>query len=562
MFRCIILAYCACAVTSYEVFRDRIPNGKGVPNPCDMRRTWDGVGHQTSEGGTPRNLFGLDFKSNNYVWNETICNKDSDGDGRTNGEELGDPECTWTIGTEPSKAASSHPGICEPLDSPICADKNAFLDCDHQGFECDAIRQQDVFNISIAFAPGTHVPGQKTTYMCQAFDLPESATSGANHLIAAIPNIVNPTVAHHMIIRGCSPDARTTDKHKAAPYQCFMGDQLGCEDIIAIWAVGSLGLCLPDEIGFAVGIGGYTQVLFEIHWDNQLLFDSYVDNSGFILSLTPNKRPNNAGIFTIGQNVLQLPPRNPAYTATGHCSGACAERIYEENYNEFKIAGAFNHMHLLGAAILSQVYDPATGTLTDLARDPTYDFNAPIFYIFDPVTVRRGHELNVTCTYNTMSKTEMTYSGESTNDEMCYSFLLYYPKEALTATQCIQTGKHDNCVAIDCQQESTAFGARVWNACSLSECKETCKTVAMEADKSPCFSGSGRQTALEYASSMKDANTKSPILEFYMRLDSCRSEIERNKCPFGGGQIDANVAKSTYVTSAAVFLTAVVAHYI
>ena len=36
---------------------------------------------------------------------------DSDGDGRSNGEELGDPECVWTQGTEPQRTAElSHPG--------------------------------------------------------------------------------------------------------------------------------------------------------------------------------------------------------------------------------------------------------------------------------------------------------------------------------------------------------------------------------------------------------------------------------------------------------------------
>ena len=36
---------------------------------------------------------------------------DSDGDGKTNGEELGDPRCVWTPqGGAPTNAASGHPG--------------------------------------------------------------------------------------------------------------------------------------------------------------------------------------------------------------------------------------------------------------------------------------------------------------------------------------------------------------------------------------------------------------------------------------------------------------------
>ena len=32
------------------------------------------------------------------MWTEDLCKEDSDGDGKTNGEELGDANCTWTEG--------------------------------------------------------------------------------------------------------------------------------------------------------------------------------------------------------------------------------------------------------------------------------------------------------------------------------------------------------------------------------------------------------------------------------------------------------------------------------
>lgn len=40
-----------------------------------------------------------------------MCTADSDGDGRTNGEELGDPSCVWSVGQEPSRTVNiTHPG--------------------------------------------------------------------------------------------------------------------------------------------------------------------------------------------------------------------------------------------------------------------------------------------------------------------------------------------------------------------------------------------------------------------------------------------------------------------
>ena len=44
-------------------------------------------------------------------WSVALCRADSDGDGRSNGEELGDPECVWRRGEEPATVTGlSHPG--------------------------------------------------------------------------------------------------------------------------------------------------------------------------------------------------------------------------------------------------------------------------------------------------------------------------------------------------------------------------------------------------------------------------------------------------------------------
>src|SRR6266545_3130696 len=40
----------------------------------------------------------LDFLAANKTWTTELANKDSDGDGFTNGEELQDPEGVWAIG--------------------------------------------------------------------------------------------------------------------------------------------------------------------------------------------------------------------------------------------------------------------------------------------------------------------------------------------------------------------------------------------------------------------------------------------------------------------------------
>jgi len=48
-----------------------------------------------------------------------------------------------------------------------------------------------------------------------------------------------------------------------------------------------------------------------------------------------------------------------------------------------------------------------------------------------PIEVLPGDELHTVCVYNSMDRNLTTFRGIGTRDEMCYSFLHYYPKEAI-----------------------------------------------------------------------------------------------------------------------------------
>ncbi|VDP84394.1 unnamed protein product [Echinostoma caproni] len=62
--------------------------------------------------------FSICFPHQNWT---QLCRLDSDGDGLTNGQELGDPNCEWTKGQTPSRTTNlSHPGVCTPVNSLRC----------------------------------------------------------------------------------------------------------------------------------------------------------------------------------------------------------------------------------------------------------------------------------------------------------------------------------------------------------------------------------------------------------------------------------------------------------
>jgi len=52
---------------TYQHFQQAIPNGDRVPDPAQDDVFWQGVGHNNANGGGANNIFGLDFKANDFV---------------------------------------------------------------------------------------------------------------------------------------------------------------------------------------------------------------------------------------------------------------------------------------------------------------------------------------------------------------------------------------------------------------------------------------------------------------------------------------------------------------
>lgn len=69
------------------------------------------IGHVNPNGGGKTNQYGHDFDKAGKKWTLELCQMDSDGDGQTNGLELGDPCCVWAVGQTPANStAISNPG--------------------------------------------------------------------------------------------------------------------------------------------------------------------------------------------------------------------------------------------------------------------------------------------------------------------------------------------------------------------------------------------------------------------------------------------------------------------
>ncbi|GMF42542.1 unnamed protein product [Phytophthora fragariaefolia] len=101
-----VAAAAVAVVSARPAYVALLPNGGKVPGV-------EALGHVNPSGGGPNNDFGLDFVSAGKSWTKEFCEKDSDGDGQTNGQELGDPCCEWVENSNAVVKWStgvSHPG--------------------------------------------------------------------------------------------------------------------------------------------------------------------------------------------------------------------------------------------------------------------------------------------------------------------------------------------------------------------------------------------------------------------------------------------------------------------
>ncbi|XP_053375721.1 dopamine beta-hydroxylase-like [Mercenaria mercenaria] len=527
---------------SYPSFQQNIPNGEIVPSPCNPNHVWRGVGHKVKGGGGERNQFGIDFDENGYTWTEELCRMDSDGDGKTNGEELGDPNCNWSKGATPQTSLGlSHPGICEPLGSSACQGKNDFIDCATEDFKCNALSDPDIVSHTVRLSE-SDVPAEETTYICQVLDVPSDKDY---HLVAAEPYIDNVNVMHHIIVYGCSDKANITQNQRE-PNKCFMNRVPGCEEMVAIWAVGQNGMCYHEDAGFKLGMTGYKKVLIEMHWNNPMKVDTYRDSSGMTLHLTPNLRPNEAGMMMIGQAFLMIPPGREKYSVNSSCSSECTNKKMIGNVN---VIGALNHMHYLGMSAVTKAIsnDKEEHVIAD---DPKYSYDSPVFYVFDePLTLEPGYELQLHCDFKSTSRSKTTFFGEGTYDEMCFAFLMYYPKNNWLGGDCVTSGPIDSCeweegyvdgcdlnkLGDPTDQENIARYTALQENCRVGVCLEECKEVVREIFRHPCFQSPLKYMMQDSSLTYGDQSTKHMILEYYYRMDSCAAELAMEKCDGNDG---------------------------
>jgi dopamine beta-monooxygenase len=394
---------------AYPNFADQIPNGKAVPNPNPQGGVWAGVGHGKAGGGGPLNPFGEAFRANQFVWTDDLCRSDSDGDGRTNGAELGDPDCVWEAGSgaEPTAPAMSHPGI---VDEPLQVVPKTSCS--------DYIAPQQAVAYDIKFSQPISINETRTHYVCEQMEQPVPSPELYHKIKSSIlPH--NSAILHHMFVFFCFSDSQDGNRVGQGPYECDGTTETRCNRI-AGWAVGPEDHCLPPFLGEEVDFTGMENVVVKVeaHYDNGSGLVQQ-DESGIRLVLTPELRPLAAATVILGtmtmDNNFELPPLQSSYTLTNICPSEATAKLPHPVY-AYSFAP---HMHLFGRSLYTEHYRCGV-KIGEIGRVTSYEFdNQQSYTLPAPVQILPGDALITTCEYNTSSSKVALIGGEETTAEMC-----------------------------------------------------------------------------------------------------------------------------------------------
>lgn len=201
----------------------KIPNGQNVPCPPEAEGCKNnicyGLGHPSCSGGIsgaspqPLSAFGEDWKSMGFEWTTELCEMDSDGDGVTNGEELGDPCCLWTTldgdDWNNNNVTVSHPGLATDFlvdyVRPNCggSSENIFDDGAPATVAYNAYNEgEEQGSFELRIQP-YKIPRAETTYVDFVMNLPEDLP-GVVHIVWGDALITTPKHTHHFVMMGCT----------------------------------------------------------------------------------------------------------------------------------------------------------------------------------------------------------------------------------------------------------------------------------------------------------------------------------------------------------------------
>jgi hypothetical protein len=264
-------------------------------------------------------------------------------------------------------------------------------------------RRDHVVDIGVSYTP---IATAEDDFRCFVVD-----AIGADKFVTGVHvKPTNLTVAHHVILftldtQQAEDEAVAQQLAAGGPYRCDGGPTALGSTFLAGWVPGQQATVFPPSTGIAVD--GTRKMVVQMHY-NLAHSDGQPDRTTIELQLEDNVATPAQMIRISGD--VDLPPRDPDATATGSVT-------IPANAPNLKLWGGGLHMHQRGTGARLAANDQC---LMDLVN---WSFHWQHFYWYaQPVELRGGDKVSLTCHYDTSNDTTRVGFCEGTECEMCIQF--------------------------------------------------------------------------------------------------------------------------------------------
>jgi dopamine beta-monooxygenase len=313
------------------------------------------------------------------------------------------------------------------------------------------------------------IPAIDTMYSYFCFNTEDLEALGVNMtegvtIIGIDAFIDNAKHVHHFILEGTFTNIEDTAN-------CSRASALG--EVAYPWAPGDPPFTLPDNVGFKLGgnEGGYKSFLLEVHYDNMNLEEGQVDSSGVEVFFSTSPREYTAGFFQVGDPTVSLRGQELEAGVSDYsfdCPSDCSGLVIQEPVTVLR---EYLHMHKSGYSTYFE--QTRNGTIVRRGSVEYYDFDQtgnPAVQA-DRYEIHPGDSFTMRC-YFKNEEGGRTF-GLGSSNEMCISFVLYYPRQYIPVSEDIQ-------VAWMCGVGFADFG--------LPQCETEVTTRVLTSDEAPARS--------------------------------------------------------------------------
>ncbi len=243
-------------------------------------------------------------------------------------------------------------------------------------------------------------------YVCYGFDV---TNAEKRHLIGIAPLIDNPSIVHHLVL------FQTDKSVSSTPKPCSMTRSASWR-IVYGWAPGGGNFEFPAEAGYPQE--KTTHYVVQIHYNNIQHAKDQKDASGFDFCTTDELRPNDADSVVFGPTSFTIPARSKLDLT-------CDVQL-PSVFPDIHLFAAFPHMHQKGTLIATTQHDASGKSIADLGKQEAWDFQNQVYMPIDAV-LHGGDTVRTRCAWKNDGDQSISF-GEATQDEMCFSFTMYWPK--------------------------------------------------------------------------------------------------------------------------------------